>query len=398
MSLRFALRSLAIAVALAAVVGLSLPAADATFARKPSATNQGATGYRELMGVSNVSPTDAWAVGRHVQFGGADWSPVILHWDGSGWTRVDGPDPGPRAELSGVSAIASDDAWAVGSYESAGGQLTLTEHWDGTRWSQVSSPSPGLSQSWLNGVSTVSDHLAWAVGAYVVRHPLGPRRVRTVIERWDGESWALVPSPNPGIPMSQLLGVSGDSRGDAWAVGSYTVAPRSGRVATLALHWDGTGWSQVETPNPGGHQDVFTAVAATSSAHAWAVGAYRGAGKGRQTLIAHWNGSTWTQAWSPNPGPTENHLFGVSATSPTDIWAVGEYVPTRGTGGERQLTLIAHFVRGGWTQVQAPPAGYPVSVSADSSSDAWAVGDGNLFLHWNGVRWSKSKRPGHLPA
>jgi hypothetical protein len=292
-----------------------------------------------------------------------------------------------------VNAITADDAWAVGSYESPSGQVTLIEHWDGTRWSQVSSPSPGQYENWLTCVSAVSGRLAWAVGGYVVRHRLGPRRTRTLIERWDGHSWSQVPSPNPGVRQNTLLGVAGDARDDAWAVGSYTFAPRSGRLATLALHWDGAGWSQVASPNPGGRQDTLSGVAATSSRHAWAVGAFRGDGKGRQTLIARWNGSTWTQVWSPNPGPTENHLYGVSAVSPTDVWAVGDYVATKGTGPSH--TLIAHLGDSGWTQVPSPTAGGTLtSVSADSATDAWASGFvTGFFLRWNGIRWSRWKGP-----
>jgi hypothetical protein len=391
-----------LALTIAISFGLMPSAASAHTSRTSSghlaartATVSGA--YVEIAGVSAVSPTDAWAVGRRVQVGGGDWSPLILHWNGSTWARFVGPNPGSRAGLSGVNAISSDDAWAVGSYVSSAGQLTLIEHWDGTRWSQVSSPSPGQYENWLTGVSTVSGRLAWAVGGYVVRHRSGPRRTRTLIERWDGHSWSQVPSPNPGVRHNTLLGVAGDARDDAWAVGSYTFAPRSGRLATLALHWDGAAWSQVASPNPGGRQDVFTAVAATSSRHVWAVGSYRGGVKGHLTLAARWTGTTWKQVWSPNPGPTENHLYSVSFASPSDVWAVGDYVPARGTGGAPSRTLLVRFSPRQWGQVPSPnPRGndFLSAVSVDSAADGWAVGDGGgLFLRWNGMRWSRWKNP-----
>ncbi len=46
-----------------------------------------------------------------------------------------------------------------------------------------------------------------------------------------------------------------------------------------------------------------------------------------QTLAAHWNGTAWTQVPSPDPGGStrENVLFGVDATSAANTWAVGEY-------------------------------------------------------------------------
>ena len=62
---------------------------------------------------------------------------------------------------------------------------------------------------------------------------------------WDGTSWSLIPSPDPGggdAGASQLFAVSAVSPTDVWAVGLYT-----GDIAidTLILHWDGTAWSQV---------------------------------------------------------------------------------------------------------------------------------------------------------
>src|SRR5689334_10684538 len=114
------MRALAMTAALVACLAPCILPALAASPGRPAAHPSGSAGYLELAGVSSVSPTDAWAVGRHVQFGGADWSPVILHWDGSSWNRIHGPDPGSRAQLSAVSAIAQDDAWAVGSYTESG--------------------------------------------------------------------------------------------------------------------------------------------------------------------------------------------------------------------------------------------------------------------------------------
>ena len=43
-----------------------------------------------------------------------------------------------------------------------------------------------------------------------------------------------------------------------------------------------------------------------------------------KTLILHWDGRTWTQATSPNPGSAGSQLFGVRPASGTDAWAVGD--------------------------------------------------------------------------
>jgi hypothetical protein len=80
--------------------------------------------------------------------------------------------------------------------------------------------------------------------------------------------------------------VAATSARSAWAVG----ATDSGN--TLILHWNGTTWEQQRSPNPTpGHGEYLTGVAAASARNAWAVGY---AGGGMYSLIVHWNGVSWS--------------------------------------------------------------------------------------------------------
>ena len=69
-------------------------------------------------------------------------------------------------------------------------------------------------------------------------------------------------------------------------------------------------------------------VSASSGSNAWAVG-YRcvpgctASSVVLRTLILRWNGSAWGQVASPNPGSTERLLSGVSALSSSSARAVG---------------------------------------------------------------------------
>ena len=54
-----------------------------------------------------------------------------------------------------------------------------------------------------------------------------------------------------------------------------------------------------------------------SPCNAWAVGDYDPA----QAQIVHWDGASWTQVPSPEPG-TQASLFGVNALSASNVWAV----------------------------------------------------------------------------
>jgi hypothetical protein len=63
-----------------------------------------------------------------------------------------------------------------------------------------------------------------------------------------------------------------------------------------------------------------------SSTNAWAVGSYSN-GTAGHTLIVHWNGSVWKVVASPNAGGSsyEKFLSGVAAISAHNIWAVGSH-------------------------------------------------------------------------
>jgi hypothetical protein len=76
-------------------------------------------------------------------------------------------------------------------------------------------------------------------------------------------------------------------------------------------------------------------VAAASASDAWAVGATKTA-IGQPTIIAHWNGTAWKQVASPSPGSSASFLRGVTATSASNVWAVGDF----SNGGPSQVFAI----------------------------------------------------------
>jgi len=105
----------------------------------------------------------AWAVGTsatpyYSATSGA--STVIVHWDGTTWTRIPSPNPGSESYLRGVAATSPTDAWAVGNSYTATGLKSVIEHWDGTAWTPVPSQN-----SPLYGVAATSPANAWAVGS-----------------------------------------------------------------------------------------------------------------------------------------------------------------------------------------------------------------------------------------
>jgi hypothetical protein len=295
--------------------------------------------------------------------------------------------------FSAVSAVSANDIWAVGN-----GLGTLTEHWNGTQWSLVKSPSPGLDFNNLDGVAAISSHDVWAVGSYSDNQQVPD--TETLIEHWNGTKWSIVSSPSPGGYTNILTGVAANSANDVWAVGNYS--PSGGSTPTLIEHWNGTQWSIVSSPSPN-NDAILNDVAAVSANNVWTVGYYFNngfSGGGSQTLIEQWNGTQWSVISSPNSGSQYNDLIGVAAVSANNVWAVGNSNSNVGS-----QTLIEQWNGSSWSIVSSPSPGSTNNtlngVADVSANDVWAVGGEQsgtsggrtLIEHWDGTQWSVVKNP-----
>jgi hypothetical protein len=321
----------------------------------------------------------------------------------TGWSIV----PSPNGARSGdnalvqVSAGPGSSAWAVG-YDGYNGHFrTLIERWSGARWAVVPSPSTGPLDNVLSGVATLSATSAWAVGYTSVSVP--PRIYhRAMIEHWNGRGWRVVPVPRAGTSDSDLWAVTAFSATNAWAVGNEDVGVFTFRP--LIEHWNGTAWRLVRVPSPpltGVGASLF-GVAATSPRDIWAVGNYA-VGKRFQPLVEHYNGTRW--AIVPAPVAGSAILGQVSLLSPTDGWAVGQ----RGASSPaHNQALIEHWNGHHWTVARTPavPGSSLADVLALSPQLAWAVGSAaaphgythTLTERWNGRSWAITPSPNRPPA
>jgi len=273
-----------------------------------------------LGGVAAISPTDVWAVGDFMPQLTSPQTAFIEHWNGHKWSVVPSPRPGQLSGLSSVRAVSANDVWAVGFYyNNAGNSQTMIEHWNGKKWRIVPSPSPGLTDNGLGGLTIVSAKDIWAAGAQSSDQQ---NTLQTLIERWDGKQWTVVPSPNPGSPYNFLGRMSTVSANDIWAVGGY-----SGRLfvdRTLAEHWDGNSWKVVPTPDVGSLGNVLSDVSALAGTDVWAVGSYYITPELTRTLIQRWDGKHWSVVPSPNPSKEFNQLASITNVSKI-VWSVGYF-------------------------------------------------------------------------
>jgi hypothetical protein len=231
-----------------------------------------------LFAVAARTPRDAWAVG-----GGR--KTLIEHWDGVRWRIVPSPSapapPGRRtyAVLRAVTAISPNDVWAAGYAGAVRPSVThtLIEHWDGRRWTIVASPNVrstrGVVNDLLFSISGSARHDVWAVGAWgSIPGGYGGKGDHALALHWDGRRWSRVATP-AFARRSLLSGVI--ARGSrAWAVGDRGLQPNQ---RTLIERWDGVRWSVM--PSPSGF--AFASVATSPAGTIWAVGQ-----GGRQPLAA----------------------------------------------------------------------------------------------------------------
>src|SRR5947209_7846495 len=104
--------------------------------------------------------------------------------EAAAWTVVSSPTVSGGSELHAVTAISTNDVWAVGESFGAGSpSQTLIEQWNGRKWSVVSSPNIGTQNNELSGVTAVSATDIWAVGFFQATSG-GPQQTLTL--HWDG--------------------------------------------------------------------------------------------------------------------------------------------------------------------------------------------------------------------
>jgi hypothetical protein len=247
-------------------------------------------------------------------------------------------------------------------------------------WEFLPSPDPDPAGNQLLGVEAVSQRNVWGVGAF--GPPDAP--TSTLVERWDGRRWTIVPTPNEGTENA-LNAVAAIGPVNAWAVGWTSSGAEQ---QPLIEHWDGTAWSLVQPPSVTGGA-VLNGVAMVGPA-VWAVGASGSADLGTQQALAlRWDGTAWaTEPLPPLPGQTV--LRSVAVLGPHDLLVVG-------SAGTRPLTL--RFTGGQWFRVPTGGQGAMVDVAPGETGTAWAAG--SSILRWTGSGWTAAgavRRAGTLAA
>lgn len=228
--------------------------------------------------------------------------------------------------------------------------------------------------------------------------------------------WGVVAVPNPGQTSHAILrAVHAIASDDVWAVGEYTSTLNGSLVMlSMAMHWDGSAWTHVVTPNPSACPECtsveFDAVNATSSTDVWAAGSKRVVGLdgflGWHLYVARFNGTAWTVMNTPlTGGGSGSYVQDIEIISPNDIWFFGDWMSPSTNESYRALAMHWNGSTFTVTPTPFPSGGTPgwglEAGSAIAPDDIWAVGGGSdgdysasgYVIHWNGSTWTRVPSP-----
>ncbi|MGW4110398.1 hypothetical protein ACWEFJ_05925 [Actinosynnema sp. NPDC004786] len=271
-----------------------------------------------LADLATAGDRHAWLAGTTGVFTSRPSAPLVLRWTGDTWHVEPLPELPAAASLSGVSAAAPDDVWAVGN--TAGRPLVL--HYDGTGWRTVTTPPI----TWAKAVAAVAAHDVHIVGTG--RDTL----------HYDGTTWRVrtaLSSTREGLRTITAAGPH-----DVWAGGGGLAGagPATYEYPVLA-HWDGLRWTEVAGPRT--ERGHVARLAATAPDDVWL-----GHGRDTEGLRVHrWDGRRWTAV----PGPADAERLTVHGVAAGWTWGV--------RAGRRTFETRPAFHRwtgDGWTAVPLP--------------------------------------------
>jgi hypothetical protein len=215
-------------------------------------------------------------------------------------------------------------------------------------------------------------------------------------------AWTVMAS-GTDIP---LYAVWGDAGTDVYAVGYHFLDDIGQLSESTILRYDGTSWSAVPTPFELLQQLWLTGLSGTSASDVYAVGeGFDENGDSAYAAILHFDGRDWSKISGPTlPANLEGALYTVSSSSPTEAYAVGFTFNI--VNGEENATAL-QFDGRNWNSTAVPGSNHLVlrDVWSKAGAGAFAVGDDNssdsgptgTVLRFDGTAWTPVSGAGANP-
>jgi hypothetical protein len=210
-----------------------------------------------LNGVSCTAADACTAVGYYYPH--LQTAALAERWNGKTWKIQ--PTPPRSAIFTAVSCASADACVAVGSYSTTSANaFPLAESWNGKTWRIEQTPHPeGVKDTFLNGVSCTSATACVAVGddgTFTDGRSEAAHAFVPLSEVWNGKVWTIKQVPMPAhATAAYLQAVSCGAVSSCTAVGDRVLSATEGD--TLAAVWNGKTWRLQATPNPGNDSQLF---------------------------------------------------------------------------------------------------------------------------------------------
>jgi hypothetical protein len=173
--------------------------------------------------------------------------------------------------------------------------------------------------------------------------------------------------------VSIFTDVAASSPADAWAIGLAAKTEGTSLPQTIISHWTGKAWRPVTLPakivREWARQGAASSVVGAASArNVWVFGGFPGD-------YLRLDGNRWSIGQLPGVSKKSGAVILIDAAkvfNGTDVWAFGARVSASGVA----TPYAAHYSGGNWSRVTVPdlPGGaLMTAVAAVSSRDIWAV-------------------------
>ena len=284
---------------------------------------------------------------------GIFFAPALL---GQSWVQQTTPSPGDVKNLiSDIAVVNENEIWAVGSAEYSTGLFfrDLVLRYDGTSWAQMPSPT----STGFNTIDGSSPSDIWAASANKLWH-------------YDGSSWmektSDIPYPiysPPAFNPFFINDIEVLAPDDIYVTGfKSTTFPVLYVLGNWMVHYDGSSWTEVSLPDPYNDRNTILRMDAFDSDNMIAVGDGKNNFQNFGASIIQKIEGTWTIPSLPEPFLPAHHLLGggkfndVHYLDDRTAFVVGNYYTydSLASFAVTDYTMIYYFDGSSWSQQPSP--------------------------------------------
>jgi hypothetical protein len=270
--------------------------------------------------ISMDSATDGWAMARNFNVGS-----VLFHYTGGAWQEAQQGPPGQN--LAGIQAISAHSVWVFNDPFSS--ESPAIFHFDGTSWTQQTINANIGAHGQILALQMASDSQGWAL--MKPSQDYGDPNY-TILKYAGNNTWTTHSALNAGN-FGEISGMAMVSPDDGWAIGSRAIdGPSSvtaGKPVPQALyHYSGGKWQNVQLSLSGTFVTLQKII--MRSAHdGWIIAqdqnlrpGVTASGIEKHTILLHYDGTSWTEAQTPDVGGDASAITGMSFAGDGG-WACG---------------------------------------------------------------------------